>query len=143
MASVNKVILVGNLGRDPELKSLESGMAVCTFSLATNERWKDKSGEAQERTEWHRIVTWGKIAEACGKYLSKGRPVYVEGRLQTRSWTDPNHEDVTRYATEIVAQVVQFLGNGGGAKGPDRQPGDPGLEHEAPAFVADDGDIPF
>ncbi|MBW2542988.1 MAG: single-stranded DNA-binding protein [Deltaproteobacteria bacterium] len=115
MASVNKVILVGNLGRDPELRYLQSGQPVTNFSLATNEAWRDKDGNNQERTEWHRIVVWGKSAENCAQYLQKGRSVYIEGRLQTREWEDK--ECNKRQTTEVVAQTVQFLGGRGGAGG--------------------------
>ncbi len=109
MAGINKVIIVGNLGRDPEVSYIPSGAAVAKFSVATSETWKDKnSGEKKERTEWHRIVAWDKLGEICGKYLAKGRQVYVEGKLQTRSYEDK--EGVKRYVTEIVAQDVQFLG---------------------------------
>lgn len=109
MASgVNKVILIGNLGADPEVRYTSSGGAVGNFSLATNESWTDKNGQKQERTEWHRIVVWGKTAENCGQYLSKGRQVYIEGRLQTRDWMDK--EGNKRYTTEVVAQSVRFLG---------------------------------
>ncbi len=107
--SVNKVILLGRLGGDPELKYTPSGAAVCNFSLATSETWNDKSGQKQEKTEWHRIVVWGKIAEISKQYLSKGRQVYVEGRLQTRSWDDQNGQK--RYTTEINASTVQFVGD--------------------------------
>ena len=107
-ASVNKVILIGNLGADPELKTLPSGQAVCEMRLATNETFTDKQGEKQEKTEWHRIVTWGKTAENCNRYLKKGRTIYVEGRIQTRTWDDK--DGVKKYMTEIVAQSVQFLG---------------------------------
>jgi single-strand DNA-binding protein len=128
MASVNKVILVGNLGRDPELRYTQSGQAVANFTLATNEKWKDKEGNSQERTEWHRIIVWGKSAENCAQYLQKGRSVYVEGRLQTRDWED--REGNKRTTTEIVAQAVQFLGGRGGAGSesppPPAGPGDPG-----------------
>ena len=112
--SVNKAIIVGNLGADPEVRYTQSGTAVANMRIATNERWKDKSGEKKERTEWHRIVVFGNQAENCGKYLSKGRQVYVEGRIQTNEWED--RDGNTRYTTEIVAQTVQFLsgGNGGG-----------------------------
>ena len=116
--SVNKAIVVGNLGKDPEVRYTSGGSAVCNFTVATNEQWKDKSGQKQERTEWHRIVAWGKTAELCGEYLSKGRTVYVEGRIQTRDWQD--RDGNKRYTTEIVAQTVQFLdkgGSGGGARG--------------------------
>jgi single-strand DNA-binding protein len=111
MASVNKVIVLGNLGRDPEVKFTPSGQAVCNFSVATTDKWDDKSGQKQERTEWHRIVVWGKLAELCGQYLKKGRQAYVEGRLQTREWQDK--EGQKRTTTEIVAQAVQFLGGKG------------------------------
>src|SRR4051812_12237331 len=109
MASgVNKVFLIGRLGTDPEVRYTSNGGAVANFNLATNESWTDKSGQKQERTEWHRIVVWGKLAEVCGQYLSKGRETFVEGKLQTREWTDK--EGGKRYTTEIVAQSVQFLG---------------------------------
>jgi single-strand DNA-binding protein len=112
MASgVNKVILIGRLGQDPEVRYTSSGGAVANFSLATSESWNDKQGQKQERTEWHRVVVWGKIAELCGQYLSKGRQAYIEGRLQTRDWLDK--EGHKRYTTEIVAQTVQFLGSPG------------------------------
>ena len=107
MASVNKVILVGNLGRDPEVRFMPNGEAVCNFSIATTENWKDKSGVKQEKTEWHNIVMYRKLAEIAGEYLKKGRPVYVEGRLQTRKW---EKDGVTRYSTEIVADSMQMLG---------------------------------
>ncbi|MBI2712651.1 MAG: single-stranded DNA-binding protein [Bdellovibrio sp.] len=106
--SVNKVILVGRLGQNPEVRYTPSGAAVANFSVATNESWVDKSGQKQERTEWHRVVVWGKTAENCGQYLSKGRQVYVEGRLQTRQWQDKDNQ--TKYTTEVQAQTVQFLG---------------------------------
>ena len=114
MASVNKVILVGNLGRDPELRYIQSGQPVANFTLATNDRWRDKEGNNQERTEWHRIVVWGKSAENCAQFLQKGRSVYVEGRLQTREWEDK--EGNKRQTTEVVAQTVQFLGGRGGGE---------------------------
>jgi single-strand DNA-binding protein len=121
MAGVNKAILIGNLGRDPELRYTQSGQAVVNFTLATSENWNDKSGERVERTEWHRIVVWGKVGEVCAQYLSKGRTVYVEGRIQTREWEDKDGNK--RNTTEINAQTVQFLGGprseggGGGAGG--------------------------
>jgi len=122
MAGVNKAILIGNLGRDPELRYTQNGQAVVTFTLATSENWTDKSGERVERTEWHRIVVWGKTGEICAQYLSKGRTVYVEGRIQTREWEDKDGNK--RYTTEINAQTVQFLGgprgeggSGGGGSG--------------------------
>lgn len=106
---MNKVILLGRLGQDPELKYTPSGTAVCNFSLATSERWKDKSGNQQERTEWHRIVVWGKLAEVANQYLAKGRQAYVEGGLATRSWETNTGEK--RYATEIIATTIQFVGD--------------------------------
>lgn len=112
MASVNKVILVGNLGRDPESRFLPDGGAVCNFSIATTDKWKDKSGEQQERTEWHRIATFNKLAEICGEYLKKGSQVYIEGRLQTRKWQDKDGQE--RYTTEIVADRMQMLGSRAG-----------------------------
>jgi single-strand DNA-binding protein len=106
--SVNKVILLGRLGQDPEMKYTPNGSAVCNFSMATTEAWTDKAGQKQEKTEWHRIVVWGKLAELCNQYLSKGRQAFVEGRLQTRSWDDK--EGNKRYTTEILAATVQFIG---------------------------------
>ncbi|MBI4547876.1 MAG: single-stranded DNA-binding protein [Ignavibacteriae bacterium] len=106
--SLNKVILIGNLGKDPELSYIPSGVAVAKFSIATNERWKDQDGNLQERTEWHNIVAWRKLAEICGQYLKKGSKIYVEGKLQTRSWDDKN-TGVKRYTTEIVANDLIML----------------------------------
>ena len=106
--SVNKVIILGRLGQDPEIRYTPSGAAVCNFSLATSESWTDKSGQKQEKTEWHRIVVWGKLAELCNQYLSKGRQAFVEGKLQTRSWDDQNGQK--KYTTEINATTVQFIG---------------------------------
>lgn len=106
--SVNKVILIGRLGIDPEVKSISNGQNVANFSLATNQVWVDASGQKQEKTEWHRIVAWSKLADLCGKYLNKGRQVYVEGRIQTRSWEDQQGQK--RYTTEIIASNIQFLG---------------------------------
>jgi single-strand DNA-binding protein len=114
MSGVNKVIIVGRLGGDPEVRYTPGGQAVAKLSVATSENWNDKQGQKQERTEWHRVVVWGKMAEVCGQHLSKGRQVYVEGRLQTRSWDD-KATGQKKYSTEIVAQTVQFLGSGGGA----------------------------
>lgn len=140
MASVNKVILIGNLGSDPEVKYTPSGAAVANFNLATNESWTGKDGKKEERTEWHRIVAWSKLAELCGEYLSKGRPVYIEGRLQTRDWTDKDGNK--RYTTEIVAQTLQFLGSPGerGSR-PTASSSGQGMEAAAPVDVEDD--IPF
>ena len=112
---VNKVILVGNLGVDPEMRYTPSGAGVCEFRLATNESWTDRQGQKQERTEWHRVVVWGKRAEVCSKYLSKGRQAYVEGKLRTRSWED--REGNKKFTTEIIANDVQFLSGGGGGGG--------------------------
>jgi single-strand DNA-binding protein len=110
--SVNKVILVGRLGQNPEVRYTPSGQAVANFSLATNESWTDKAGQKQERTEWHRIVVWGKLAELCNQYLSKGRQAYIEGRMQTREWQDKDGQK--KYTTEVQAQTVQFLGGQAG-----------------------------
>lgn len=109
MASVNKVIVLGNLGKDPDLRHLPNGDAVCNFSLATTESWKSKDGIKQDKTEWHNIVIYRKLAEIAGEYLKKGRPVYIEGRLQTRKWQDKEGKD--RYTTEIVADEMQMLGS--------------------------------
>ncbi len=111
--SINKVILIGNLGQNPEVKHSASGQAICNLSIATNESWTDKNGQKQEKTEWHRVVVFGKLAELCGQYLQKGRQAYIEGKLQTRSWQDKDNQ--TRYTTEVVAQSVQFLGGNAGA----------------------------
>ena len=125
MAGVNKVILIGNLGKDPEVRYTPGGQAVANFSIATNESWVDKQGTKQERTEWHRVVVWGKVAELCGEYLSKGRQVYIEGKLQTREWN--NKEGVKQTTTEIVANqvggVVFLSGGERGAAGPGRSAG--------------------
>jgi single-strand DNA-binding protein len=115
MASVNKVILVGNLGKDPEVRFTPSGRAVAKFPVATTESWMDQENSRQERTEWHNIVVWGKQAESCGQYLAKGRQVFVEGSIRSRSYDDK--EGNKRYITEIVAQRIQFLGGGGGGRG--------------------------
>ncbi len=112
MAGVNKVILVGNLGRDPEVRYTKSGQAVASFSLATSESWKGKDGNREEKTEWHRIVAWGKLGEICGEYLNKGKQVYIEGRLQTREWDDKDGNK--RSTTEIVASNMTMLGQAGG-----------------------------
>jgi|TARA_Y100000034_G_C6910517_1_gene424673 single-strand DNA-binding protein len=107
VGTLNKAMIIGYLGGDPELKRLDSGKVVATFSLATSSNWVDDNGEIHENTEWHRVVVWGKKAENCGKYLAKGRRVYVEGRLQTRTWED--QQGIKRYTTEITASVVTFL----------------------------------
>lgn len=144
MAGVNKVILIGNLGRDPELRYTQGGQAVANFTLATTERFPTREGERQERTEWHRIVAWGRTAELCAQYLSKGRSVYVEGRLQTREWEDRDGQK--RRTTEIVALSVQFLGGreggaGAAAGGPRPASEAPPAEEESAPPPADD--IPF
>jgi single-strand DNA-binding protein len=138
MASVNKAILIGNLGADPEIKYTPSGTAVANFSLATHEQWTNKDGEKGERTEWHRIVAWGRLGEICGEYLKKGSPVYIEGRIQTRSWED--RDGNKRYTTEIVAQAMQMLGSArkeGQASSPEER-----YPVEEPISIPDD-DIPF
>ena len=140
--SVNKVILIGNLGSDPELKYTPSGAAVTNFNVATNEVWNDKDGNKQERTEWHRVVLWRKLAEIAGEYLKKGSKVYLEGRLQTRSWEDK--DGVKRYTTEVVADNMTMLdakGEGGSSGASSASP----PETEAPP-AADSGaedDLPF
>jgi single-strand DNA-binding protein len=120
MASVNKVILVGNLGRDPETRYTTGGEAVTNVSIATTDTWKDKAGEKQERTEWHRVAFFGKLAEIAGEYLKKGSQVYVEGRLQTRKWQDKEGQE--KYTTEIIADRMQMLGSRAGAGGGDTAP---------------------
>jgi single-strand DNA-binding protein len=121
MASVNKVILIGNLGKDPEVRYAPSGSAICNLAIATSRQWKDKtSGERQEETEWHRVALFDRMAEVAGEYLKKGKSVYIEGRLKTRKWTDK--EGVERYTTEVMADRMEMLGSregGGGAGGPD------------------------
>ena len=140
MASVNKAIIVGNLGRDPELRHTGSGTPVCEFPIATSERYKDKSDEWQERTEWHRIVVWGKQGENCAKYLAKGRSVYVEGQIQTREWADKDGNK--RYTTEIKAMTVQFLsGRDGGQSGRSSQGPPPDASGKGDQFS--DDEIPF
>jgi len=109
---VNKAIILGNLGKDPEVRFTTSGKAVCNFSVATTEKWTDANGERQERTEWHNIVVWGKQAETCGQYLAKGRQVFIEGSIRTRSYDD--RDGNKKWITEIVARDVRFLGGGGG-----------------------------
>ena len=141
MAGINKVIIVGRLGQDPEVKTVAGGNTVARLNVATSENWNDKSGQKQERTEWHRVVVWGKLAELCGKYLSKGRQVYVEGRLQTRSWEDQQGQK--KYTTEIVASTVQFLGAGQGAgAGSGMDHGDD-QNFPEPSFDNADEEIPF
>jgi single-strand DNA-binding protein len=153
MASVNKVILIGNLGRDPETRYTADGAAITNITIATSRKYKDSSGQQQEETEWHRIAFFGRLAEIAGEYLKKGRPVYVEGRLRTRKWQDKEGQD--RYTTEIVADQMQMLGSregmgGGGdidsaAEEPRAAPRASGKPAAAkPANIADmDDDIPF
>ena len=146
MASVNKCIIIGNLGSDPEVKYSQAGVAVCNMSVATNEKWTNKQGEPQERTEWHKIVVWGKVAENCGKYLAKGRQVYIEGQIQTREWEDKDGNK--RYTTEINARTVQFLsggnaqGGGGGFSKPANNGQGSGQSSKFDQSFGDD-DIPF
>src|SRR5690349_20046184 len=152
--SVNKVILIGNLGKKPELRYTPGGQAVANFTLATNERFGGRDGQpAQERTEWHRMVVWGRTAENCGQYLDKGRQVYIEGRLQTREWQDK--EGQKRQTTEVVANTVQFLGGkgeggmggGGGSMGEDRAGVGAPSQGSGPADdfgdMGSDDDLPF
>ena len=150
MGSVNKVILVGNLGRDFELRYTPGGAAVGTLSLATTEVWNDKSGQRQEKTEWHRVVLWGKQAESLHEYLLKGRQIYVEGRLQTRQWDD--RDGNKRYTTEIRGDRVVLLGGrgagdggggGGGSRGDDRQEQPTPAESAGGVAELTDDDIPF
>jgi single-strand DNA-binding protein len=142
MGSVNKVILVGNLGADAELRYTGGGMAVANFRIATTEVWKDKDGQKQEQTEWHRISLWGKQAEAVAQYLVKGKQVYVEGRIQTRKWQDKEGQD--RYSTEIKADRVTLLGSGGGG-GRSQVDRDEHAHQPAPmgADMPDADDVPF
>ena len=138
MAAVNKVILVGNLGADPEVRYTASGSAVANFRIATTEQWNDKAGEKQEHTEWHRIVAWGRLGEICGEYLHKGKQVYIEGKLRTREWED--RDGNRRFTTEVIAFTMQMLGRAGkegrAEAVEDRHP------VEEPLSVPDD-DIPF
>jgi single-strand DNA-binding protein len=154
MAAVNKVILIGNVGRDPELRYTQSGQAVANFSLATTERFQNRSGEREERTEWHRIVAWGRTAELCAQYLSKGRSAYIEGGLRTREWED--REGQKRRTTEVHVNNVQFLGSPRGESGGARSesspprgsgtPGTPGPSDappQEPGPSAGEDEIPF
>jgi single-strand DNA-binding protein len=144
MASVNKVILVGNLGRDPEVRYMPNAEAVCNFSIATTDSWKDKNGEKKEKTEWHNIVMYRVLADIAGKYLKKGSPVYIEGRLQTRKW---EKDGVTRYSTEIIGDKMQMLGTKGESQdneSPEKptNPAAPARE-EGDFFNDFEDDIPF
>ena len=145
MGSVNKVILVGNLGRDAELRYTPGGAAVATINMATTEVWNDKAGQRQEQTEWHRVILWGKTAESLTEYLTKGKQIYVEGKLQTRQWDDKDGNK--RYTTEIKGDRVVLLGGGGGRGAPADRGGDLGGHAPAPAPEASepltDDDIPF
>jgi single-strand DNA-binding protein len=143
MASVNKAILIGNLGRDPEIRYTPSGQAVASFTIATSEKWRDKDGQMQERTDWHNIVCWGRQAELANQYLKKGRPVYIEGRIQNRSYDDK--EGNKKYISEVVVQRLQFLGGkpddaGAGSGGGSHHQEMPDLP---PDTMAEDDDLPF
>jgi single-strand DNA-binding protein len=145
MSGVNKVILVGNLGSDPPVRYTQGGTAVANFNIATTERFNNKAGEREERTEWHRVVAWGRLAEICQQYLKKGKQVYIEGRLQTRSWEDQQGQK--RYTTEVVARDMQMLGRVGDAPdvpsqdfGPEPQPAPQG---SGGGGGSDDDDLPF
>lgn len=143
MASLNKVMLIGNLGKDPEVRFTASGQAVASFSLATSEKFKGKSGEWEERTEWHNITLWGKLAEIAGEYLSKGKTIYIEGRLQTRKWQDKSGND--RYTTDIVGDKMQMLSakgeRSGGSDSSSASRPSSSSNYEEPPFQ--DDDIPF
>ena len=147
MAGVNKAIIVGNLGADPEVRTTQSGTQVANFNVATTEQYTDQSGQRQERTEWHRIVTFGRLAEICAQYLHKGKQVYIEGRIQTRKWTDQNGND--KWTTEIVAQQMQMLGrvsDGAADMGNGPTAPDAGAAKSAAAggdMATDDDDLPF
>jgi single-strand DNA-binding protein len=144
MSGVNKVILIGNLGSDPTTRYTASGTAVCNFNLATSERFNNKSGEREERTEWHRVVAWAKLAEICNEYLKKGKQVYIEGRLQTRAWDDK--EGNKRYTTEVVAQNMTMLGRVGDSPMDVPSQGAPGGQEMASTPAGDSGeedDLPF
>jgi len=149
MGSVNKVILVGNLGRDAELRYTPGGAAVATLNMATTETWNDKSGQKQEKTEWHRVVFWGKVAESLTEYLTKGKQVYVEGRLETRQWNDKDGNK--RYTTEIKGDKIVLLGGGGqrgggmprGGSEDSMGGGHPSHASDAPETPLTDDDIPF
>jgi single-strand DNA-binding protein len=140
MASLNKVMLIGNLGKDPEVRYTTSGQGVASFSIATTEKFKNKSGDMEERTEWHNVVLWGKLAEIAKDYLSKGKTVYIEGRLQTRKWQDKDGRD--RYTTEIVGDKMQMLSPKGGGGG-GRSGGEPVAAYDDPVGYNQEDDIPF
>ena len=138
--SLNKVMLIGNLGKDPELRFTSSGVPVATFTIATNESWKDQEGNLQERTEWHNIVAWRKLAEICGEWLKKGKKVYIEGRIQTRSYDDKN-TGAKKYMTEIVADSMIML-DGKSAGAPHESSAAPAAQEPAPGGASND-DLPF
>jgi single-strand DNA-binding protein len=138
MASLNRVLLIGNLGADPELSYTPSGTAKATIRLATHEVWTNKEGEKGERTEWHRVIAWGRLAEICGEYLTKGRQIFIEGRLQTRSWED--RDGNKRWTTEIVASSMQMLG---GPRGASSETELPPADVDTPDLPEPDDDIPF
>lgn len=142
MAAVNKAIILGNLGRDPEVRYTPDGKAITNFSVATTEKWRDRDGNSQERTEWHRVVVFDRLGEVCGEYLSKGSSVYVEGHLRTRSWDD--REGNKRYTTEIVGRTVQFLSPRGesGRQSGGAPPPEDDFSYEEGAGMTDD-DVPF
>lgn len=145
MGNVNKVIILGRLGGDPETRQTPGGHTVTNFNVATSEFFTDKAGVKQEKTEWHRIVAWNRTAEIAAKYLTKGREVYIEGALQTRSWDDPKHEGVKRYITEIKALSIQLIGSApNGGSRPDKQPGytPPEADFDGNIPVPDE-DLPF
>lgn len=137
---INKAILVGRLGRDPEVRYTPDGVMVTNFTIATDEQWKDKNGDKVQRTEWHRIVTFGKLAEICGKYLTKGKLVYLEGRIQTRSWDDK--DGVKKYTTEIVASDMKML-DSKGQRDSDTGRDEPPLAHPGVDGPIPDEDVPF
>jgi single-strand DNA-binding protein len=139
--SLNKVMLIGNLGKDPEVRFTPQGRAVTRFPLATSEVWNDQDGQRQERTEWHNVVVWGKQAETCAQYLAKGRQVYIEGSIRTRQYDDK--DNVRKWFTEVVAQRVQFLGSREGAGGGARPSGSGGAMSDLPPAAPEDDDIPF
>jgi single-strand DNA-binding protein len=140
--SLNKVMLIGHLGKDPELRYTSNGVAVASFSIATNESWKDQDGNVQERTDWHNIVAWRRLAEICGEYLKKGARVYIEGKIQTRSYDDKN--GVKRYITEIVADdLIMLDGRTGGAEATAGQPSSSSTVNEPARGNEKDDDLPF
>lgn len=142
---VNKAILIGNLGADPEIRYTQSGTQVATFRVATTERWKGQDGQMQENTEWHRVVAWGRLAEICGEYLNKGSKVYIEGRIQTRKWQDQDGND--KYTTEIVAREMKMLSpRGGESSGGSSYGGSSGAEsfpEPPPGYGGTGEDVPF